>query len=161
MTHAETETVPGIFLGACAWDLPIWDQTFYPPDLPTDWRLAYYNTQFGCVFLSMSFWMDRDEAEMASWLQDVRTDFLFLCEVDRGAELPGVIQPRAVSISRNDARVIWFDAASDLRALSEQIRDRTTIQPRSPLFLLSSDGDMGQMERVRTLLNLLGLHGGA
>ena len=140
-------------LGAAGWLHPEWEEGFYPEDMPPEWRLAFYNTQFNCVFLSRTDWRQVATGEWEAWREDTGETFLFLLEGGDDEIVPEAIAGRALCLSADDARIIWFDGQSDLRHLSEELS-----QPgRRQCFLISRDGDLNQMERVRTLLGLLGM----
>lgn len=139
-------------LGTQGWDRPAWEHGFYPEALPPEWRLTYYNTQFGCVYLGAADWRDAGPAGWQSWADDTHAGFRFLLEAQADAVVPAALAPRAWLVTAADPRLIWFDAASDLKALSRQL----IALPAGEWCLLSGDGDAGQIERVRTVLQLLG-----
>ena len=60
---------------------------------------------------------------------------------------------QVVILPRDDGRLIWFDAASDLKALTAEITGKQAVPE---LYLISRDGNLAQVDRVRTLLELLG-----
>jgi len=141
-------------LGAAGWDRPEWADAFYPSDMPQEWRLTFYNTQFDCVFLAASSWRQAGAAAYEAWAADTHEQFVFLLEGAHSEALPEVLAGRALGVGREDSRLFWFDRDTSLKTLAERL-----AQPASgaPLYLLSRDGDLGQIERVRTLLELMGL----
>lgn len=141
-------------LGAVGWDWPEWSDAFYPSDMPEEWRLTYYNTQFDCVFLAASVWRQADAATYEAWAADTHEHFLFLLEDARPEDLPAVLAGRALGIGRDDPRLLWFDRQTLLKALAAELAPPDS---EAPLYLISQDGEMGQIERVRTLLELMGL----
>lgn len=142
-----------VLLGAKGWLWPEWEQGFYPEDMPPEWRLAFYNTQFDCVFLSADQWRRISGELLNQWHEDTRDAFLFLLEGGPGTNAPGPLQGRALCLDAQDGRITWFDGQTDIRQLAEDLRQVR----EGPCFLLSRDGDLSQLERVRTLLGLLGL----
>lgn len=142
-----------VLLGALGWDWPEWEQGFYPEDMPTDWRLTFYNTQFNCVFLPASQWCGVTEDVIGQWAEDTHDQFLFLLEGEAGMDVPGPLQGKALCVSAQDERISWFDGKSDLKQLAEDLKQ----WKGGPRFLLSRDGNLSQLERVRTLLALLGM----
>lgn len=143
-----------ILLGAAGWDRPEWADSFFPTDMPQAWRLTYFNTQFGCVFLEQSIWRQADAHTQAAWAADTHEHFVFLLESAPVEALPAALAGRALGLARDDARLIWFDRETSLKTLGERL---VALDAASQYFLLSRDGDLGQLERVRTLLELLGL----
>jgi len=65
-----------IVVGACDWDHPQWRKTFYPEDLPEDWRLSYYANEFSAVLVPQEKWQS-EEADFEQWAEDVPEGFRF------------------------------------------------------------------------------------
>ncbi len=141
-------------LGAAGWNPPEWGEAFYPSDMPEEWRLTYYNTQFECVFLDESTWREAGAANHEAWGADTHEHFLFLLENASDGELPGVLADRAVGLRKDDARVLWFDRHTTMKQLARRLAE---VADDTPHYLISADADLGQVERVRTLLDLMGL----
>ena len=135
------------------WEWPAWERGFYPEDMPPEWRLTYYNTQFSCVFLPADRWQGAMPWEIVQWAEDTHERFLFLLEGAEGMAAPEALRGRALCLPAQDGRITWFDGQSDLKPLAEGLR-QPAVGPR---FLISRDGDLAQLERVRTLLELLGV----
>jgi hypothetical protein len=136
-----------IYLGLIDWGASA--VGFYPEELPEEWREAYYTNRFSCVWLSRAVAEAVTPAEAERWLADVPASFRFLIE---GGVTPNALRPQAVVPS---GREIWFDSATDLKALAETMRIRGEMEPL--LFLLSRDGNQQRADQVRTLIELLGL----
>jgi hypothetical protein len=132
---------------------PEWERSFYPQDMPEEWRLAFYNTQFNCVFLSADQWRGVSSEQLKQWQEDTHEPFLFLLEGGPEMSVPGPLQGKALCIAAQDERITWFDGQTDVRQLAGSLKQWGD----GPCFLLSRDGDLPQLERVRTLLGLLGL----
>lgn len=148
-----------IYLGTKGWRHPGWRGGFYPTDLPEDWMRAFYATQFSCVWLDAEEQRRTDFYEgLRAWLTETPPSFLLLLEPmsDGNADtMPSPDEGRVIACSGHYAdRVIWFDRSTDMRALTERIQ---SALGHSPLYLLSRDNDLGMVERVKTLLQLLGL----
>ena len=139
-------------LGVAGWERPAWSEAFYPSDMPQEWRLSYYNTQFSCVFLAASVWRLADMATLAAWAEDTHEHFLFLLEQAFPEALPACLADRALGIGREDPSLLWVDRQTSLKTLAGHLAAGDTR-----LFLVSRDGDLGQIERVRTLIELMGL----
>ncbi|TCJ18539.1 DUF72 domain-containing protein [Parasulfuritortus cantonensis] len=153
----------GVFLGAADWRFPSWDDTFYPAGMPEEWRLAYYNTQFSCLWLPRATWSRLAPATVAEWLADTRDEFRFLLERDANHQDTEAVQaclaafaPRpALLCGPDDPDVLWFDADVDLRGLGDLLRRRAAESGAT--YLLSRDGNLATLAKVNTLLGLLGL----
>jgi len=141
-----------VLLGVQGWDWPAWTHAFFPEGMPEEWRLTYFNTQFECVLLSASQWQALPAHEYARWAGDTHDKFMFLLQSEHDEPVPQALRGRARCIAEGDARLVSFDKGTDLKNLAEtlmQFQDE-------PVYLVSRDGDLSQLERVRTLLELLG-----
>jgi uncharacterized protein YecE (DUF72 family) len=141
-------------IGAVEWRRPSWIGAFYPADMPEEWRLSYYSTQFGCVFLDAAVWRKTSGKELSQWCEDVHSHFVFLLEGEQDSTPPIVLAHKALVIPRDDPRILWFDRNTDLKQLARALASGMTEQE---VFLVSRDGELGQMERCATLLELMGL----
>jgi Protein of unknown function DUF72 len=154
-------TTYSVYLGAEGWEHPEWAGVLYPDDLPEDWRLAYYATQFRCVFLPAGFWTLATAQDIAGWIEETPPEFRFLLEEAPLAEAErldaqAIMGDRLAGFFRRaDPALVWFGASTDLRAL--RLRIDSAGPGGGALFLLSQDADVVVMERVRTLLDLLGV----
>lgn len=146
------QIVPLIRLVCQGWEHASWVGPFYPADMPPDWRLAYFNTQFHGVLLPRAVWRALSDEQWQAWRNECHDQFDFLLEAEPGDALPS---PGVTLLSpESDKRVLWFDRATDLKVLGAQLR---TKDAGAVIWLISRDADLGQIERVRTLLELLGL----
>lgn len=142
-----------LWLGAEAWDRPEWEGAFYPPGMPGEWRLTYYNTQFDCVFLGRAAWTAARPEQLRQWSTDTHDQFLFLLEGDEETAPPAELAGKALVLTRAAPQLQWFDRDTDLRALAASLRSAGAGRR----YLISRDGDLAQLERVRTLLELMGI----
>jgi hypothetical protein len=145
-----------VLLGAVGWLHPSWQGVLYPEDLPEDWQLTYYNTQFRCVFLPHTAWSQATEALLAQWVQDSHPGFRFVLESGpspAAAKLATAILGERLGMitDRDDPRLLWFDAGTQLKALAREIEQRD-----KPLYLFSLDADLASLQRVGTLIELMG-----
>jgi hypothetical protein len=145
-----------VLLGTIGWLHPSWRGVFYPDDLPDDWQLAYYNTQFRSVFLPHADWSMATDAQLAQWVQDSHPGFRFVLESGPSPAAAGraaaILGERLGMIAqREDPRLLWFDAGTDLKALAQEIGQRD-----KPIYLFSLDADLSGLQRVDTLVELLG-----
>ena len=71
-----------INVGAYGWLHPHWINSFYPEDLPADWRLGYYSNEFNTVLVPSFYWQEQYLADCAALLDDVHSGFQFFIECD-------------------------------------------------------------------------------
>ena len=148
-----------VYLGAVGWNHPGWPEAFYPEEMPEDWRLAFYNTQFRCVYLDRAAWADRAPELWAQWAEETQEAFRFVLEASGSAATDAAAAAafggRAVVVaSAQDPRLLWFDAAGDLRVLAARLREEGGGEA---VYLISRDADIERLEQVRTVLDLMGL----
>ena len=145
-----------LFLGSKGWRHPEWVGNLYPDDLPEDWELAYYNTQFHCVWLEWEIWNQATAEEVQHWLQETRDGFLFLLEAPQNGLFDqsklSLFSGRARLLSTKDPSLVWFDSQSDLTLLTQQLAALTIDEG----YVISRDADRQAIERVSILLELLG-----
>ncbi|MGE5320907.1 MAG: hypothetical protein ACM3KD_12050 [Hyphomicrobiaceae bacterium] len=137
------------------WERPDWRGSFYPEDLPEDWLLSYYNTQFQAVYLPAFIWQAASQATWAQWLDETLDGFCFVLEPGDAAVVPPV-SPRVLLATPGwvAAHVWWLDAAPDMRALAQRILQQATTG--EPLFVFSLRGDLEQLQRVNDLKLVIG-----
>jgi hypothetical protein len=65
--------------------------TFYPDDLPEDWRLAYFATQFPGVLVPGDLWLRAAPGVFSAWADETPSHFRFY--LDLTGEVPGRPDP--------------------------------------------------------------------
>lgn len=104
-------------IGACGWEHLDWDTTFYPDDLPEDWRMGFYSNEFPVLQLSLSRLLEVDEDELTEWLEDSHEGFRLVVELD--STLGGEAEARLLALrKRLLALVIVGDVSSVPESLS-------------------------------------------
>lgn len=54
-------------IAAYGWDHPEWEGSFYPEDLPEDWRLDFYCNEFHAIVVPSSVWAGEHSAGPRQW----------------------------------------------------------------------------------------------
>lgn len=147
------------YLGACDWRHSEWLGPFYPDDMPEDWQLAFYYTQFSCVWMSSESWLAVSASERQGWLAEVGASFRLLVEsrdidLDALSREASVLDDGPLLIPDADAVIIWFDKHTDLNDLTQRIKTAIGIEP---VYLISRDADLDKLSQVSMLLELLGM----
>jgi len=147
---------PLAFVGAMNWDHPAWRGSFYPEDLPEDWLLSYYNTQFQAVYLPAHVWHAASEATWAQWLDETQDGFRFVLEAGESAR-GGPASERVLLATPAWAavHVWWLDEAPDMRALAQRITQHAASG--EPLFVFSRSGHLDRLEQANTLKQIMGI----
>ncbi|MEQ1661194.1 MAG: hypothetical protein ABL877_00700 [Thiobacillus sp.] len=142
-----------IQVGALGWQHPDWQGTFYPDDLPADWQLSYYNTQFQVVYLPAAYWQAATAADWHGWLEDTLPGFHFLLEPGRGVH---PVDERIIDADPawTAQRLWWLDEPTDMRALARRAGEHASTG--LPLYTISRTGNLSQMQQVNTLRQVMG-----
>jgi hypothetical protein len=144
-----------VLVGAVHWAHPAWHGRFYPDDLPEDWLLSYYNTQFQTVYLPASIWQAVPGTTWAQWLNDTQPEFCFVLEAGHQA-LPQPASGRVLLATPEWERehVWWLDDVPDMRALAQHIIQQ--VGTDKPVFVFSRSGNLALLEQALTLKQVLG-----
>lgn len=144
-----------IYIGAVNWAHFAWRQTFYPDDLPEDWLLSYYNTQFQAVYLPVSVWQTASSTTWAQWLSDTQDGFYFVLEsAGLAAVLPASERVLLATPDWEAGHVWWLDEMPDVRALAQRITRQA--ETGEPLFVFSRSGDLNLLQQVNALKQVMG-----
>ena len=179
---AEFNAEDQLLLGTVGWTRDDWAQTYYPDDLPEDWRLSYYANDCNAVLLSHAAWQPDSEIHEALADEVPPALHFFLLDGPAGPDIPASFPPErtALLVERSHSSIDdltqwvvdgpdrwvhpagdalvqrWWLDTMDLRALRERA---ATLDPRTRALLLDGPGaDPGRMTELRTLLQLLGRH---
>lgn len=144
-----------VLVGAMNWDRPDWRGSFYPEDLPEDWLLSYYNTQFQAVYLPAVVWQAASGATWERWLYDTLETFCFVLEPGNPGTTPPVSTRVLLATPAWVAKHVWWlDTAADLRALAQRITAQAATG--ESLFVFSLSGDLEHLDQVNTLKQIMG-----
>ncbi|HKK06173.1 MAG TPA: hypothetical protein VKA50_10035 [Gammaproteobacteria bacterium] len=80
-----------LLIGSRGWQHAGWQDSFYPDDLPPEWRLTYYANEFRVVLVPGERLVDETlsaEGNPARWCEDSDAGFRFVCETPPGLNTP-------------------------------------------------------------------------
>jgi uncharacterized protein YecE (DUF72 family) len=159
MNHRVTDY--NVLVGAEGWKHVHWQRTFYPDDLPDDWQLSFYNSQYRCVYLPKSVWTSCSIADAHLWLNDTQANFRFILEppgytTQQTAAILNALEGRAFvdDSGGNSRELLWFPIGPDLRALRRRIEE--AMRRGNTLYLLNREAHLPSLERVRSLVEVMG-----
>lgn len=141
--------------GAVEWRHPAWLGRFYPQDLPEDWMLSFYNTQYLSVYLPHHVWTEVPQGTWSQWLFETQEDFHFLLEGGESAVQPPASDRILLATADWSSRHLWWlDENPDLRALSRRIGEHAASG--EPLYVISRSGDLEKLQAVNDLRHVMG-----
>lgn len=74
-----------LLIGCRDWEPHAWEESFYPDDLPPEWRLSYYANQFRVVLVPAERLFSPD-ADPEHWCTESDEGFRFICETPLGLD---------------------------------------------------------------------------
>lgn len=169
-------------LGTVHWQRDPWLSSYYPDDLPADWRLSYYANECGCVVVSPAQGLSDDFIEQFADTHDAFRCFILVapdqCPGDIGAledldpERSAVLLDHAQpgfdrmpqwtagpgeSWRAADGEGLltrWTIDEFTLRDLRNRVR--TLAADASAIVLDGAGADPGRITELRTLVDLMG-----
>lgn len=149
-----------VYFGLVGWDDQ--DKGFYPEDLPEDWHLAFYNTQFRCVYLPLERWIKASDKDFDIWLTETNESFRFILEspniqTEKASQLiQGLIQRDSERILFDSSvDVTWVENHQDLRELASLMQ--TALERSRPLYVILRSVNPTLMRQVNELMEVLGV----
>ncbi len=152
MIHDKT-----IRVGACGWDQADWTGSFYPDDLPEDWRLSYYANEFPCILIPEEVWRAND-VDLQQWAEDVPEDFRFYFLTSASANEDKYIKKRLGGLfagfvgneGDTDTALIHF-SSKNLREWKNWLLETNY----SAIFLIDENLQSVQLADFKSLLELM------
>lgn len=142
-------------IGAVGWAHPAWIGPFYPEDLPDDWMLSFYNSQYLAVYLSHPVWGEVPTETWSQWLSETVEGFHFLLEPGQARHaLPASDRILLATPDWAEKHLWWLDGNFDLRALGRRIAEHASRG--EALYVISRGGDLQQMQAVNELRQVMG-----
>lgn len=68
-------------IGTCGWDYDAWSGSYYPDELPQDWRFGYYSNEYRSVLVPVDHWSGDTGGGPEDWIEDADPDFRFVLQL--------------------------------------------------------------------------------
>jgi len=68
-------------IGTIGWLFAGWDRTYYPEDIPQEWKLGYYANELTAVVVPEDQWIQADPDQLEEMVEDVYEDFGFYFQI--------------------------------------------------------------------------------
>lgn len=147
-------------VGAVGWDHAHWVETYYPHDLPAEWRLGFYANEFPAVLVPQQQWQEQWQ-DLADWAEDVPDEFRFylqgeVADTRQQSHIQQQLGGRfagMVSAAQSDVALIHYNECS-LRQWREWLEQKG---PRlQAVFLGDPELSIKQLSDFRSLVELMG-----
>jgi len=89
-----------ILIGARGWNHAAWQDTYYPDDLPEDWRLSYYANDYSTVLVPENEWVNANKEDIKQWLNDTDEEFIFFFETAINTLESQVVQEKLAQLNK-------------------------------------------------------------
>lgn len=122
---------PEIRVGARGWQHAAWENSFYPDDLPVNWRFSFYSNEFQTVLVPYAYLTRYSTEQWQEWVDDSGKDFAFYVEVVQDAaweQLGGMLSLLGEQLK---GVVLVIEKQPDLDALASLIQQIKSIAPIS------------------------------
>lgn len=146
-----------MLIASLGWNHAGWCGSFYPDDLPPEWRLAYYANEFRAVVVPAADWQRADAATAAQWAADVPEAFCLLLEA--AASPPPVTLLQALGerfcgmAGEGGLPVVRWEDGGDARALRAAIEG---VPANGVLLVTGAPPSLDALRTAQTLAQLLG-----
>ncbi|MGM0412165.1 MAG: DUF72 domain-containing protein [Pseudomonadota bacterium] len=167
------------YVAAQGWEHAAWSGTYYPEDLPAEWRLTYYANEFPAVVVPATAWGAAPEAQARQWYADTPEGFGFLLEGTPPAGVEAALAERlvaAIGPGEGDLPRLAWPGAGEVASAGGIALTRLGVEAATPPALrvawealsgsgaaagfLVIEGEAGvpeALERARTVAELMGL----
>lgn len=147
-------------MGACGWQHAHWQDTYYPHDLPDEWRLSFYANEFPAVLVPQDQWREQ-WPQLADWAEDVPDAFRFYLQGENidAQQLASIQQQLGcrfagmLSAAQSDVALIHYKERS-LRQWREWLEQQGS--QLQAVFLCDSRLSVKQLSDFKSLVELMG-----
>jgi uncharacterized protein YecE (DUF72 family) len=147
-----------VYVGAVGWRHEAWQGDFYPEEMPEDWQLSFYNTQFRCVYLPFDLWRNATDEAVAHWLYDTQAGFRFVLEAPAAPsedDLRKAARFGERGLLEDRVDIVRFEGEPDLRNLAQRMQK--AAQTGVPLYVVSQEAALPQLRKIAELMGVLGV----
>lgn len=153
-----------LHIGTCAWSFDEWHGVFYPPNLPSNERLAVYARSLSSVEIDSTFYAPPHPDTARHWRDSTPEHFVFSCKMPRAItherrlhDCRDILQEFLHAITplqpKLGAVLLQFPASFKLRPAEEAaLRDFLPLLPRSFRFAIEFRDARWHLPRITHLL---------
>lgn len=141
------------------WNHPNWDASFYPDDIPADWRPSFFANEFpGVLIPQEELLLAQAEASCEQWAEAVGDKFRFYLECRDASQLPSILAC-AKALGPGVAGLVMVDAVLPDDAIMEDLAvfqggsiDQACEAWSYPLAVLLDAEQLGSLREQRFML---------
>ena len=132
-----------LMVGSYGWEHAVWVDSFYPAELPDDWRFCYYSNNLRSVLVPGDAWSVPTRPPVTQWVEDSDPSFRFILE------LPSTVC-KPLTHGKHDAELDhFFEMAEPILPRVAGLLLRLTSH--TPVFLDWFEQLLNQLTRIAPL----------
>ena len=128
-------------IGAEAWQVPRWEQEYYPDDLPEEWQLSYYANEFSTTLIDCHRYLGTESLDyLAEALEDCHDEFRPVLSVHGGKVVPQQVAEFIDFLELLDPDIgikrlagVYLDASSGMNSQVSLVEWRASVPASLPV----------------------------
>ena len=112
-------------IGTIGWLFDSWNGSYYPEDIPQEWKLGYYANDLTAVVVPETLWKQADPEQLEEMVEDVHEDFGFYFQIE--AHWPSVEECERL-------KLIFADNFFGFLVDNESLQHSVTFENRDFIF---------------------------
>ena len=117
-----------VLLGAETWQVPSWDQEYYPEDLPEEWQLSYYANEFSTTLIDCQRYLGAESLDhLGEILEDCHDEFRPVLSVHCQQVVPAQVRDFIDFLELLDPETGYNRLAGVYMGCLTQIKDQTVL----------------------------------
>jgi len=118
-----------VLTGAANWQVGDWLASFYPEDLPPEWRMSYYANEFSTTLLESPVWDNPERLEqLAEMLEDCHEGFHPVLTVKAGEVAPQQVIDFFQWLDKLDVDIGIRRLAGVLLSVEDEVAEQSVLQ---------------------------------
>lgn len=116
-------------IGARGWQFDQWHGSFYPDDLPDEWRFSFYSNEFRSVLIPANYFTHYSIDDWVDWADDTSEEFAFYIELNSDFIWENVYEHVAVLTKQLQGFVLVFNEHVDFDQTTRLVNEAIAHAP--------------------------------